>query len=762
MSLKNKSFLSIQPKRRKAPLGGSVPRNSLTLPASITPEDFRKQDDSFEFEDSLLTLERSQNLNRQLEAMNSRLPPAAEFRDRFQRERPPKRENPKKAKKKKDKPAILYDITQDLVDNSVIVPGLALPILLLHYKASQLIARSTYPYYFCVLQTAPYLYVGSNSEAINPYIFHHDHHVKLISFGDNEVVLELKSGDYVLMTHNTTDSDVRRTLRELPVWKDVADTENVVSKDAIVSLKKSFKRKPVGGRGELLRRPLRLLVVSPTMIDLIGDDEFVLVKQKRQQPTNFHPPLVYRYGDSDGDERTKVLRVTQHDFNTLYNNEWVNDIIIDFFVSYEIAKAKQAGIGGTIHAFNSYFYLKLIQKGDPGAAVNYYHNVKRWLKHLDRDLMAYDLVVVPINELSHWYVCIIRGLPLLLERAKRVQQTGDDKRTSFNTDNELPLNVEKADIFVLDSLHNRHATILLPLKRFIIDYCQEKHGVTIEKLWIQMKNANVPRQPNFNDCGIHVIFNIRSWFNDIDGVERYWRGQKRGEVKKAFPSEGRENMREQLIEKLLQLHRGQLREAEEDLDEGADLDLEELVNEEEKLAIEGDMVEVPPPKSQSPLDESQLGSQTGSHPDESTVISSPTRSDPIESPREDHELPVATQEPAMSDPIDSSSVQNSQPDPEPLRLGRKRRASDNDPFTHGKPIIRGQDMAEADMHLPKHRHVLLVEDGEDMVGDSSMSDINSSVHQLMLRENKSVEEVAAEMAAGEEIKPRSQRKRKRI
>ncbi|CAN3502420.1 hypothetical protein DICA1_E09934 [Diutina catenulata] len=580
------------------------------------------------------------------------------------------------------------------------------------------------------LATAPYLYIARD-DAVSPYIFHRDRHIESVSFGDNEVVIELQNEPehrYALIHHNASDAPLREHFRTHPEWRGSSkvDTESLVTPETIAGLKRQIKRAAMARRAketapEGTRRSSRLSTSTRhQVVDLDHeDDSWEFKKTAREDPASFSPPLRAQFGASS-------IEVGFADFKTLYNNDWVNDTIIDFFVQYELADAKNGGLekktglgeggnglvdggngfsesgngfgeggnglgesgngseeskkallkgalsegpkeseasgsressvdttrdtinigsgetsdtadasaadasaadasaadatsdpnpssvsflpsehslsqashstpsptpshtpsldlaasAGKTYAFNSFFFRKLT------SSANHYANVRRWLAKMD-DVMSYDSVVIPINENSHWYGCVIRGLPGLLARAKR-QQSAKDAGSSFDTETETPLNVEKAEIFVFDSLSQQHKNISNPLKSFIIDYCAERHQVEVEKAMILVKNVSVPKQNNFNDCGIHVILNVRAWARDPAGVERYWRHPKRQDMKRVFPAASRVGSRRQLIGVLQRLHgavpKGEAREEDEEDDDVMEVEEQEP----EKTAEDGD------------------------------------------------------------------------------------------------------------------------------------------------------------------------------
>ncbi|KAK6200521.1 uncharacterized protein RJT21DRAFT_44540 [Scheffersomyces amazonensis] len=314
------------------------------------------------------------------------------------------------------------------------------------------------------------------------------------------------------------------------------------------------------------------------------DDE-VLV---RETPAPFSPDLKYKFAHN------KIVTITYSDFKTLYNNDWINDSVIDFFIQYEIDKAiHQYKVLGSeeIYALNSFFFTKLMSKSDSESTPNYYANIKRWLIKLD--LMKYPYVILPINENAHWYCCIIKGLPQLLEQglnekaAKEKAANEEADRFTFennsnNTttpetiteiDDEIIDSPEKGsstspplkkprhyqtEIFVFDSLAQTHSNINVPLKRFIIDYCKDKYDIDLQKHQIRVFNARVPKQSNFNDCGIHVIYNFKKWLYNIADCERMWRGSyNMQQARSLFVAEERDSTRKQLIDILLKLHKEQ-------------------------------------------------------------------------------------------------------------------------------------------------------------------------------------------------------------
>lgn len=275
--------------------------------------------------------------------------------------------------------------------------------------------------------------------------------------------------------------------------------------------------------------------------NLADEDEPVI----QETPAPFDPPLKHTLRNG------KKFIVAYNDFKTLYNNDWINDTLIDFFIAYEIDKAVneiQLIAESKVYAFNSFFFTKLMSKSEEQEVPDYYENIKRWLSKID--LMSYEAIIMPINEHLHWYCCVIKNLPKLLRYGKRAQ-----KRAARGLEKEpTPPNLDPVtEIFVFDSLRQTHPNIVAPLKALIAEYCKDKHGIEVDMDLIRVVTARVPRQRNFNDCGIHVIYNVKKWLAEPPICERMWKKFAKNQ-KNYFSGAERSGLRKTFIDILLDLH----------------------------------------------------------------------------------------------------------------------------------------------------------------------------------------------------------------
>lgn len=113
------------------------------------------------------------------------------------------------------------------------------------------------------------------------------------------------------------------------------------------------------------------------------------------------------------------VSVTNEDYNCLEAEQFLNDVIIDFYLKW-LQTEKFASIEqmrARTHIFTTYFYKRLTtrpsnSKANPvednpnlTAAEKRYERVKKWTKKVN--IFDKDFIVVPINEHAHWFVCVI-------------------------------------------------------------------------------------------------------------------------------------------------------------------------------------------------------------------------------------------------------------------------------------------------------------------------------------------------------------------
>ena len=120
-------------------------------------------------------------------------------------------------------------------------------------------------------------------------------------------------------------------------------------------------------------------------------------------------PLVY---PPTGKKKTTV---EFSDLIRLDEGQFLNDNLVEFYLRFlaEKLNEKDSESAKSIYWFNTYLFTSLTQ-GKQGRRINY-DSVKKWTRNVD--IFAYDYVVVPVNESTHWYIVIICNLPALIQNA---------------------------------------------------------------------------------------------------------------------------------------------------------------------------------------------------------------------------------------------------------------------------------------------------------------------------------------------------------
>ena len=477
--------------------------------------------------------------------------------------------------------------------------------------------------YICIFESD---YPKSN------FLINIDTQLKSLSFAPEALVMELNEGhETIIASHYGRDNEVREYFQNNPTAK--VDPSKTLSGTALHRLEKTVqldndndndldttersvsRTRPIRVRTRQASKAFWSLVAEenkedPLDIVKITDDspiESVFVEDDYipyEKPAPFEPDLQYTFPDN------KIFRITAKDFATLYNNDWINDAVMDFCIRYDIEEAINQGVVNRedVYAFNSFFYTKLTS----GKTEDYYNKVKRWVHKID--LMSFSHIIMPINEKHHWYCCIIRGLPTLLEMIKLQKEKSND---ADSPDSEEMFKRWGVEIFVFDSLGLRRDNVKKPLKAFLIDYCKDKYNYDVNTDQIRVTAAKVPRQNNYNDCGLHVIYNVKKWLLNIEACESFWRKWQRGAARTIFLADERNKMRRYWIETLLKLHSEQapaIKRSSHANEEEDDDDIVEIVDTKTIVPPPTDQPNLSPPsnqKSNAVFDNSFLNQEFG-------------------------------------------------------------------------------------------------------------------------------------------------------
>ncbi|XP_073080451.1 sentrin-specific protease 6 isoform X2 [Manis javanica] len=107
------------------------------------------------------------------------------------------------------------------------------------------------------------------------------------------------------------------------------------------------------------------------------------------------------------------ISVTNEDLHCLSEGEFLNDVIIDFYLKYLVLEKLKKEEADQIHIFSSFFYKRLNQRErrnlhettNLSIQQKRHGRVKTWTRHVD--IFEKDFIFVPINEAAHWFLAVI-------------------------------------------------------------------------------------------------------------------------------------------------------------------------------------------------------------------------------------------------------------------------------------------------------------------------------------------------------------------
>jgi len=218
------------------------------------------------------------------------------------------------------------------------------------------------------------------------------------------------------------------------------------------------------------------------------------------------------------------ISVTNEDYLCLRASQFLNDVMIDFFLKY-----LQYSNNGTVdqdlmaktHIFTTFFFKRLttkppVLKGTKGNTIEdnpyvsdsekMYERVRKWTKRVD--LFDKDYIVVPINEKAHWYVCIIcfpsEALINTSTNANAEDKNSIEKKPCILVFDSLTEGDDKADNC---GVLRRYLSMELKNKKLIND-----HNELFTEENMPQYNPKVMGQKNSKDCGIFLLQYVEKFF----------------------------------------------------------------------------------------------------------------------------------------------------------------------------------------------------------------------------------------------------------
>ncbi|NXQ29498.1 SENP7 protease, partial [Alaudala cheleensis] len=291
------------------------------------------------------------------------------------------------------------------------------------------------------------------------------------------------------------------------------------------------------------------------------------------------------------------LGVTREDLECLEYGEFLNDVIIDFYLKYLLLEKAPKHVADRTHIFSSFFYkcLTRTEKNSEGdvkvsAAQRRHRRVRTWTRHIN--IFNKDYIFVPVNEESHWYIAVIcfpwleevvyEECPCQNSFSHQPQQSPPEPE-SENTragpmlskdEEEMDGNrslfskvtiQEKTAVtcFFFSVVYRPCILILDSLKACSVQKTVQVLREYLEVEWEAKRKTHrefskstmidlcprVPKQDNSSDCGVYLLQYVESFFqNPIVNFEQPLH------LENWFPRQLIRNKREEIRDLILQLH----------------------------------------------------------------------------------------------------------------------------------------------------------------------------------------------------------------
>ncbi|XP_063999250.1 LOW QUALITY PROTEIN: sentrin-specific protease 7 [Pogoniulus pusillus] len=290
------------------------------------------------------------------------------------------------------------------------------------------------------------------------------------------------------------------------------------------------------------------------------------------------------------------LGVTRKTLECLEYGEFLNDVIIDFYMKYLLLEKAPKHLADRTHIFSSFFYKCLTRReknseGDLKVSVaqRRHRRVRTWTRHIN--IFNKDYIFVPVNEESHWYIAVI-CFPWLEEavyedcpnedslnyqpQQSSLQSKNKNTRTdsvlvfpggnetagfasaldsdvpSISLSNSKRQICKRPCILILDSLKavsvQKTAQILREYLEVEWEVKRKTHRKFNKSTMIDLCPL-VPKQDNSSDCGVYLLQYVETFLeNPIVNFEQPLN------LERWFPRQLIRSKREEIRDLILQLH----------------------------------------------------------------------------------------------------------------------------------------------------------------------------------------------------------------
>uniref|UniRef100_A0AAR2L2V9 Ubiquitin-like protease family profile domain-containing protein n=1 Tax=Pygocentrus nattereri TaxID=42514 RepID=A0AAR2L2V9_PYGNA len=255
------------------------------------------------------------------------------------------------------------------------------------------------------------------------------------------------------------------------------------------------------------------------------------------------------------------ITVTTEDLECLRDGEFLNDVIIDFYLKYLQLERADQDVANRSHIFSSFFYKQLTRKDNSSEEECRRHRrVKTWTRHVD--IFSKDYLFIPVNQEAHWYLVVI-CFPGLLEPESVPWKRPASVVTLSTTESPSRPSGQGRPPSTGQRQTGRSTDvkfICAPLLRYLQVEWEVRRGSprVFNDDSIKGSHCKVPLQDNSSDCGLYLLQYVESFLqNPVVHFDLPLR------LERWFPRQQVWRKREELRELVLQLYRRQRGGAEQ-------------------------------------------------------------------------------------------------------------------------------------------------------------------------------------------------------
>ncbi|XP_017115056.1 uncharacterized protein LOC108137695 [Drosophila elegans] len=224
---------------------------------------------------------------------------------------------------------------------------------------------------------------------------------------------------------------------------------------------------------------------------------------------------------------TGGLCITMKDYVCLSSGNYLNDIIIDFYLLWLKNTVIPEAQRDRTHIFSTFFHKRLTTLTRPmnmkqTAAQKRHERVQKWTRTVD--IFDKDFIIIPFNHQAHWILAIIcfpslRGsVPYDGHHGDGGDGSGGDgggENENEDLTDDKP--VKQPVILIFDSLAgtSRNRVIAILRDYLTCEYQAKKpnaQAYVFNKDNMPGHRVEVPQQENLTDCGLYLLQYVEQFF----------------------------------------------------------------------------------------------------------------------------------------------------------------------------------------------------------------------------------------------------------